>query len=238
MHGGGVDLIFPHHENEIAQSQASTGETFTNFWIHHGMVNLSGEKMSKSTDHFFLASDVFAQVDPTVVRYYLLTTHFRSPIEFSEERLGEAKTALERLLGFIEEGLRGTDGAGPAPEVTAILKRGEQGFREAMEDDFNSAKALGQLFEMVREINRHQADRGSQVPREAALKVRDLLVLVGVRVEERQLEVPARALELLEARNEARASKDWAKADAYRDQLRDMGFEIEDRPSGSVLKRG
>jgi len=103
LHGGGVDLVFPHHENELAQSEASTGKCFVHHWIQHGLVNLGGEKMSKSTKHFFLASDVFARVDPLVVRYYLSTTHYRSPIEFSDERLEEAATAPAKIQNFLSE---------------------------------------------------------------------------------------------------------------------------------------
>ena len=237
FHGGGVDLIFPHHENEIAQSRASTGKVFANHWMHHGMVNLGGEKMSKSSNHFFLATDVFARVDPQVVRFYLLTTHFRSPIEFSEERLAEAGGALGKLLKFVAEGAPGHPEVGAA----ALAADLEGKFSEAMDDDFNTAKAIGLLFEFVRDVNRRLAEAGadsSQVPEAAAGAVEKYLQLLGMRVvAPAEEEAPSAALQLLEARNAARAVKDWAKADEARDQLKDMGFAIEDRASGSVLRK-
>ena len=241
LHGGGMDLVFPHHENELAQSTASTGKSFVNHWIQHGMVNLAGEKMSKSTDHFFLAADVFETVDPLVIRYYLSTTHYRSPIEFSEERLGEARTSLGKLWNFMsEESLT----SGQADEtITGLIAAARQQFAEAMEDDFNTARALGGIFELVREVHRYQAEvvgagDASQVPAEAAAAVREMLEILGIPCAAQEAEVvPPAALELLAARNAARAAKDWSQADTIRDQLAEMGYTVEDRAGCSTLKR-
>ncbi len=231
LHGGGVDLVFPHHENELAQSQAATGQPFVNHWLHHGMVNLGGEKMSKSTGLYFLAADIFAQTDPAVVRYYLSTTHFRSPIEFSKERLAEAQTAWTKLCHFVQQAAR--DEAG-SPAIDARLAVLEDEFHAAMDDDFNSAKALGVIFECVRDLNRLTG--GGAAPRNIAAKLADLMGLLGLELPEAAAEVPEAALELLAARNAARGEKDWARADAFRDQLKSLGFVIEDRAEGSVLK--
>jgi cysteinyl-tRNA synthetase len=241
IHGGGVDLVFPHHENELAQSEASTGKSFVHHWIQHGLVNLGGEKMSKSTEHFFLASDVFETVDPLVVRYYLSTTHYRSPIEFSEERLEEARTALLKIWNFLSEDTL-------APEEDGswgsdLLADARERFHQAMADDFNSAKALGVLFELIRAVHKRQAeegqgDDGGRVPRAAAATVRELIGLLGIPpAPAEQAPVPPEAVELLEQRNAARAAKDWARADECRDRLAELGFTVEDRSDGSVLKR-
>src|SRR5881628_2002698 len=157
IHGGGQDLIFPHHENEIAQSEGATGKPLANFWTENGMVNLTGEKMSKSTGHLFYAEDIAARHDPEVVRYYLLSTHYRSPIDFSEERLAEAGVAYQRLrlplerAGLWEDGSpRTTDDLGGALKQAA--QEAESRFGQAIDDDFNSAKALGHLFDFAREV--------------------------------------------------------------------------------------
>jgi cysteinyl-tRNA synthetase len=241
LHGGGMDLVFPHHENELAQSEASTGKSFVHHWIQHGLVNLSGEKMSKSTHHFSLAEDVFATVDPLVVRYYLSTTHYRSPIEFSEERLEESRTALTKLWNFLSD--ENLDRAQDDGWGADLIADAERRFAEAMDDDFNTAKALGVIFELVRAVHRQQGEEGQQdstagVPQPAAAAVAGMLELLGIPTAPSGVDpFPDEALRLLEERNAARSNRDWAKADQKRDQLTALGFSVEDRADGSVLRR-
>jgi cysteinyl-tRNA synthetase len=249
IHGGGMDLIFPHHENEIAQSEGATGKPFVNFWVHNGMVNLTGEKMSKSTKHFSLAEDVLATFPPPVVRFYLLSTHYRSPIEFSEKRLREAEQAYGRMAKALEEAERRRSGLSAAPDLGEGGLRDEvvrltDAFSDAMDDDFNTAKAMGHLFEMARAINRalEGAAGGSEEAGQAvaaADRLRELSGVVGIEWPEAgdTDDVPADVRSLFEEREAARVSKNWARADELRDEITSLGFTIEDRPEGSRLVR-
>jgi len=249
IHGGGMDLIFPHHENEIAQSEGATGKPFANFWVHNGMVNLTGEKMSKSTHHFSLAEDVLAAFPPPVVRFYLLSTHYRSPIEFSEERLREAEHAYGRMAKALREAERLRGGLGSAPDLGAgalkdAVDRLTAMFADAMDDDFNTAKAMGHLFEMAREVNKsvESVARGDGAAGEAvaaADRLRELSSIVGLVWADTDAEagVPADVQALFDEREAARAAKDWARADELRDEIASHDFAVEDRPDGSRLVR-
>ncbi len=241
LHGGGQDLVFPHHENERAQSEAATGRTFADFWVENGMVNLGGEKMSKSTRNLFYVDDVTTRFDPEVVRYYLLATHYRSPIDFNEERLAEAGVACSRLRGVLERAGAWSEAAAPAPEgaMADAVALAEGGFREAMDDDFNSAKALGHLFDLSREVNR--ALDGGDRPQ----------ALAGARALHRLASVlglfwkgPAAApewdpelLALVREREQARRARDFERADALRAALLERGVVVEDGAEGPRLKR-
>ena len=179
IHGGGQDLIFPHHENEIAQSESFSGKPFANFWTENGMVNLGGEKMSKSTGNLFFIEDIVKQVDPEIVRYYLLATHYRSPIDFTLERLDEAGVAYARLRSPLEraDAWQAAPGPNPGGELGRQVTEAERLFLEAMDDDFNTAKAIGHLFDLSRHVNR-AIDEGLGV--EARAGARRLLELGGV----------------------------------------------------------
>ena len=240
IHGGGQDLIFPHHENEIAQSEAATGKPFANFWTENGMVNLGGEKMSKSTGNLFFIEDIAARVDPEVVRYYLLSTHYRSPIDFSEERLAEAAVAHQRLKAVLERAGAWQPG-GEAPPVGELAERvseAETLFHAAMADDFNSAKAIGHLFDLSRHVNA-ALDRGLDAEgRSAARSLLRLGQILGLFWQEPAAEEwPAEVLELARARENARKSRNWAEADALRGRLLELGAVVEDSPAGPRLKR-
>jgi cysteinyl-tRNA synthetase len=231
IHGGGQDLIFPHHENEIAQSEAATGKPFSRFWCENGMVNLTGEKMSKSTGNLFFIEDLVRSVEPEIVRYYLLSTHYRSPIEFSQERLTEAAVAYQRLRSVL--GRAGAwdapAGVGPGGALAEAVADCRRLFREAMDDDFNSAKAIGHLFDLSREVNR-ALDEGSASATPAARSLLELGMTLGLLWSRPAGESwSPEVLALVEEREQARSGRDWAKADAIRRRLLDeLGVIIED----------
>ncbi|MDH4582928.1 cysteine--tRNA ligase [Pseudomonas sp. BN415] len=235
IHGGGPDLVFPHHENEIAQSEAATGKLYANAWMHAGAVRVDGEKMSKSLGNFFTIREVLEKYHPEVVRYLLVSSHYRSPINYSEESLKEAKGALERFY----HALRGLPDAPPAGGE-AFIER----FAAAMDDDFNSPEACAVLFEMVREVNRLR-DSDLRAAAALAAQLKTLGGLLGVL----QLEpdaflragaegkVDAAEVErLIQARLQARAEKNWAESDRVRDQLSAMGVVLEDGKGGTTWR--
>jgi cysteinyl-tRNA synthetase len=244
IHGGGQDLIFPHHENEIAQSEAATGKPFANFWTENGMVNLSGEKMSKSTGLLFYVEDIAAKADPEVVRYYLLSTHYRSPIDFSEERLAEAGVAYQRLRAPLERA--GVWDAGAAPAAAAnpggplgeAVGEARRLFAEAMDDDFNTAKAIGHLFDLARDVNRAFDEGIEHEARLAARALFELGQILGLFWKAPAGETwDTEILALVESRERARKARDWKEADAARARLLEKGVVVEDGPQGPKLKR-
>ena len=240
IHGGGQDLIFPHHENELAQSEACTGKPFANFWAENGLVNLSGAKMSKSDGNFFFIEDIAAKVDPEITRFYLLSTHYRSPIEFSLERLAEAGVAYQRLRTPLERAAAWTAPPGPAPggDLGKAVADAERLFHEAMEDDFNSAGALGHLFDLARAVNRALDEGAGSEGVQAARKLYQLGGILGLfwkapAGEEWSAEV----LEIAARRDQARKAKDWKASDELRDQLAERGVLVKDGPGGQELKK-
>jgi cysteinyl-tRNA synthetase len=241
IHGGGQDLIFPHHENEIAQSEGATGRPFANFWTENGMVNLGGEKMSKSTGNLFFIEDIVARVDPEVVRTYLLSTHYRSPIEFTEERLAEAVIPHRRLRAVLERAGSWEPGAErpAAGELGEQVAEAERLFAEAMDDDFNSAKAIGHLFDLSRQINA-ALDRGEATEaRHAAKALHRLASVLGLFWKPPAAEEAwaPEVVELAAAREQARKAKNYAEADRLRARLGELGVAVEDGPAGQRLKR-
>jgi len=252
IHGGGQDLIFPHHENEIAQSEACTGKPFAHFWCQNGMVNLGGEKMSKSTGNLFFIEDIAAQVDPEIVRYYLMSTHYRSPIDFTLERLKEAGVAYERLRSPLVRADVWSESPGPPPRgpgaiATAAgvggwlgeaVAEADRQFHEAMDDDFNTARAMGHLFDLSRAVNRALDEAGGGEARAAAVALLRLGAVLGLfwkapTSEEWSQEV----LDLALARAEARKSRNWAESDRLRDLLKAHGVLVEDSAGGQKLKK-
>ena len=252
IHCGGQDLIFPHHENEIAQSECATGRTFVRNWVHNGFVNLSGEKMSKSTKHFYLAENLCREFDPEAIRFYLLSTHYRSPIEFGKERLEEAGAALGRLRNSIRLALsaeaklpaQAKSGRVQDAELEEAMTKAVECFDEAMDDDFNSARAMACLFDLSKRINLAlEGDQpGPATVASAARAARELMDLGGVlgltwKGVEAKEEVPVEISELVERREEARRNKDWAAADALRAAIAERGFVLEDRTDGTQVRR-
>jgi cysteinyl-tRNA synthetase len=253
MHGGGLDLVFPHHENEIAQSEAATGRQFIRYWMHNGLLNLRGEKMSKSTGHFFAIEDIIKEFSGEVVRFYLLSTHFRSSTEFSRERLREAEAGLERIRNvcmWIDERIESLRGAaaGPSPEAERLESFTDgvtAAFVEAMDDDFNSGEAAGHVFRLVRELNRLRAEGeggriASATPFEkarAAFETFDrILGLFKGGLPKARMEIPPEVSALVAEREDARRAKDWKRADDLRRRTAELGYVIEDRPAGPLVK--
>ena len=235
IHGGGPDLVFPHHENEIAQSEAATGKLYANAWMHAGAVRVDGEKMSKSLGNFFTIREVLEKYHPEVVRYLLVSSHYRSPINYSEDSLKEAKGALERFYNALK-GL---------PKVAAV--GGEafvERFAAAMDDDFNSPEACAVLFELAREINRLR-ESDFQAAAGLAARLQELASVLGVLQLEPEAflqagaagKVDAAEVEaLIAARLQARAEKNWAESDRIRDQITAMGVVLEDGKGGTTWR--
>ncbi|MFZ7266104.1 cysteine--tRNA ligase [Avibacterium avium] len=236
IHGGGSDLMFPHHENEIAQSCCAHDGDYVNYWIHSGMIMVDKEKMSKSLGNFFTIRDVLNHYNGEVVRYFLLTAHYRSQLNYSEENLNLAQGALERLY----TALRDTD-------ATVAPQGGEEfvaQFKEAMDDDFNTPNAISVLFEMAREINKLKGEDKTKANQLAA-RLRELGDILGLLQQDPESFLQAGADDdevakieaLIKQRNEARAAKNWAAADEARNQLNAMGIVLEDGANGTTWRK-
>jgi cysteinyl-tRNA synthetase len=240
IHAGGVDLKFPHHENEIAQSEAACDvHPFARIWMHWGVVNVDGVKMSKSLGNYFTIREILSEFSPSVLRLYVLSTHYRSPIEYRPDRLVEAARSYERIATAVRTARQLTSSA-PADLVDEYAQR----FTEAMDDDFNTAQALGVVFEAVGDLNRATAAADPDKTAIAALgaTVSHLLGLLGINVEvESETEVPdlsARVVEqAIEWRRAAREAKQYALGDRIRDDLKTLGIVLEDRPTGTTWRR-
>lgn len=231
IHGGGLDLQFPHHENEIAQSEAASGKTFANYWIHAGMLQVNGEKMAKSTGNFYTIADVLAKHNHEAIRYFLLSSHYRSPLNYSEENLLNAKKALARLYQSIKDS-------------AAISPNGELDnhwiaqFSDAMNDDFNTPVALSVLFQLSHEIN-----KSSSPKLVATLKY--LAGILGFLQEDAEVFLQSGLAEddkatidnLIAERIQARADRNWARADQIRAELLNQGIELEDGEKGTTWRR-
>lgn len=239
IHGGGSDLMFPHHENEIAQSTCAHDGPYVNYWMHSGMVMVDKEKMSKSLNNFFTIRDVLAYYDAETVRYFLLSGHYRSQLNYTEENLKQARTALERLY----TSLRGTDANAQPVGGEAF----EAQFIDAMNDDFNTPEAYSVLFDLAREVNRLKSVDMNAANGLAAV-LRKLAKVLGLLEQEPEyfLQSGAKADDagevekiesLIQQRNDARKNKDWAAADVARDALTAMGIVLEDGPQGTIWRR-
>jgi cysteinyl-tRNA synthetase len=238
IHGGGEDLIFPHHECEIAQSEAATGRPFARLWIHNGFVNLGAEKMSKSLGNTLLIREIVKRHHPDALRLWLLGTHYRHPVEFSEERLQEAGRALERFhrLFLDVDALS----AGPAPTPPEDLAPFGARFLAAMDDDFNTPQALAALFDLRTALNERLERAGEPAARAAvaagAAELRRLAAALGLfEVGRPASGAPPEVERLLEERAEARRRRDWARADALREEIFRRGWTVEDTPAGPRL---
>lgn len=255
IHGGGKDLIFPHHENEIAQSECATGTVFANYWVHNGFVNINQEKMSKSLGNFLMVKDVLKHFHPEAVRLFLLSKQYRNPIDFSDGALLESTTALDRIYALLQ---RLENHIGPfdkkAEETDEIFDTYWKRFCEAMDDDFNTARALAVIFDAVRQANRHLDEKNGTIATTLLSNLRRAIFEMGkvlgvlnqsadvylsekksTQVEKQDID-PAEVESLLKDRETARKDKDWNKADEIRDRLAAMNVVIEDRPDGTAWK--
>ncbi len=251
FHGGGSDLIFPHHENEIAQSQAYCGDShsFARYWVHNGFITIHAEKMSKSLGNFFTVADILKKYPGEVVRFFILQTHYRSPLDFSDERLQNAQASLARLEKAKENAVllmerEGT--ADTAKDVAAAAKNAQDAFYEAMRDDFNTALAISYLFAVAKDINVYYNDvvnRGVAFDAANFSVVRqvfdDMAEVIGIleRSAEHTPDGDAAVEALIEERLAARKAKNWARADEIRDALKAQGILLEDSAAGTRWKR-
>ncbi|MDT8420223.1 MAG: cysteine--tRNA ligase [Desulfuromonadales bacterium] len=257
IHGGGRDLIFPHHENEIAQSEAANEKPFAKYWIHNGFVNVNQEKMSKSLGNFFTIRDIVRKFDPEVVRFFILTAHYRSPIDFSDGNLEDAASGLSRFYEALQAAAEALEGCPESDVASGLGAQLEARFREAMDDDFNSALAIGHLFEGVRSINRLISEKKFRKKAELVAQVRDLhrtVIKLGEVIglfrsdphswlEQFKLAgldslgISAGEIEsLIAERLQARKDKDFTRSDEIRDELEVRGIMLLDSREGTSWK--
>ena len=247
IHGGGQDLIFPHHENEIAQSEAANGCPLANFWVHNAFVNIDGEKMSKSLGNFFTIRDIVKKYPYNVIRFFILLGHYRSPINFSDELLAAAQTSLGRISNCVSQ-IRfalenGADAHSDDSETSVKLrdavKAAEESFIAHMDDDLNSADAITDIFNLVTEANKAIAadDASAAALKLAGDKIVELTGVLGVTLDEEKEEIPAEVMELAEKRAQAKKAKDFSEADKIRDQITALGYSIKDTPKGPQLEK-
>ena len=242
IHAGGKDLIFPHHENEIAQSEACTGKPFARYWMHNGHINIEGQKMSKSLGNFRNVRDIISEFDPNVLRLFMLSAHYASPINFRRELMEQTAAAYERLCTARERLREAQTANNPNAEeegaFAAALEGYKQSFIEAMDDDLNTADAIGVLFELVRAVNTFVTEKRSKAAIDNAARAFDEITgVLGISTDAKSEEFPEEAVRLLNERTEARAAKNWALADELRNRLAQLGFAVEDSKQGAKLKR-
>ncbi|MFK5913771.1 MAG: cysteine--tRNA ligase [Woeseiaceae bacterium] len=240
IHGGGMDLQFPHHENEIAQSEAATGEKFANVWMHNGFVRIDDEKMSKSLGNFFTIREVTEKYDPEVLRYFILTSHYRSPLNYSDKQLDNAKAALTTLY----TALRDIEVIACEDKATTYHQR----MHAAMDDDFNTAEVLPVLFDLAKEVNRCKSTDESKATYYASI-LRDLAGMIGLLHQEPEAFLRGGSADsessisedevndLIQQRNQAREDKNWAESDRVRDLLTDKGIILEDASGKTTWRR-
>lgn len=258
FHGGGSDLIFPHHENEIAQSQACCGhdDSFARYWLHNGFITINQEKMSKSLNNFFTVKDILEKYPAEVLRFFIIETHYRSPLDFSDERLKESQTSLNRLNTAMEnvyelEKQKSGQASAVSKTLTEAALQAKKDFYEAMDDDFNTALALSYMFALAKEINIYyhavttgEIEHASGDFVQAKAVYEDMADILGILVaDESKIGAEDTGMVedlmklIIELRQQARASKDWATADKIRDDLKAIGVTLEDSPTGIRWKK-
>ncbi len=241
IHSGGQDLIFPHHENEVAQSEAANGAPFAHYWLHNGYINVDNRKMSKSLGNFFTVRDVAKQFDYEVIRFFMLSAHYRSPINFSKELLEQARSGLDRLytcldnLAFL---IQKAPDIPLKPDIDEKLDGFRAQFCAAMDDDINTADAIAALFDLVYFANTAlSADSGVEALKRTSALLRELGGVLGLLGKQLDISLDSEIEDLIAQRNQARKERDFQKADAIRDQLKSKGIVLEDTPQGVKWRR-
>lgn len=244
IHCGGKDLLFPHHENEIAQSEGATGQPYVRYWMHNGFLNIDNEKMSKSLGNFFTVRDIAKEYDLEAVRMFMLSAQYRSPVNFSREMIAQAHASLTRLYTARDQFAFLLQSAPDRPlndEEAAFVERVgkvQERFDLAMDDDLNTADALGALFELVRDanvsLNGDSAKEAVQAAKKMLLELTDVLGLL----QKGEDGLPSEVQALVEARAAARAAKNWKQSDTLRDEIKALGYILEDTPQGQKVRKG
>ena len=244
IHAGGADLIFPHHENEIAQSEAKTGKPFARYWMHSAFLNINDEKMSKSLKNFFTAREILEKYDPEIIRLFILSGHYRTPLNFSLDLLEQSKSGLERLynsiynLEYILESAEDRELTGEEEEIYKRIDGYKDKFIEVMDDDFNTADGISVVYDLVRDANTNiKAGSPKKLSEEALNIIRDISSPLGLLQKTTKSEINEDIEQLIEDRQRAREEKDWALADKIRDDLKAKGIILEDTPQGVKWKR-
>ena len=238
LHCGGQDLIFPHHENEIAQSECANGCTFSRYWMHNGFLNIDNHKMSKSANNFFTVREIAEVFGYEPIRYFLLTAGYRMPLNYTVELLNSCKASLERLytcrdnLDFLIKNAKGESNLLAEKAAAAKVK-----FNTAMDDDLNTPDALAAVFELVKDINTLGADASADALKAAATTFDELTGVLGLLYNRKTDEIPAEVMDLVNQRAEAKKAKDWPTADALRAKITEMGYVVEDTPQGPKVTR-
>lgn len=238
LHCGGQDLIFPHHENEIAQSECANGCTFSRYWMHNGFLNIDNHKMSKSANNFFTVREIAEVFGYEPIRYFLLTAGYRMPLNYTVELLNSCKASLERLytcrdnLDFLIKNAKGESNLLAEKAAAAKVK-----FNTAMDDDLNTPDALAAVFELVKDINTLGADASGDALKAAATTFDELTGVLGLLYNRKTDEIPAEVMDLVNQRAEAKKAKDWPTADTLRAKITEMGYVVEDTPQGPKVTR-
>ncbi len=244
IHGGGQDLTFPHHENEIAQSEAMTGKPFAKYWMHNGYINIDNEKMSKSLNNFVLVNEIRKQVDPRVLRFFMLSVHYRHPINFSEELVGNAANGLERITtayNNVKHRLENSADLGDQKDIWMNkIDECKNDFTVAMDDDFNTANGIAAIFELVRLANVYLLEKNTETSVLAYFKTTfdALMNVLGLPFNDAEDLLDTDIEELIEERLEARRNRDFGRADEIRDELVAKGILLEDTAQGTRWRRG
>ena len=236
IHGGGMDLKFPHHENEIAQSEGASGKSFAKYWMHNGYININGTKMSKSLGNFFTVRDISKEFDLIVVRLFMLSAHYRNPINFSKELIMQAKSGYERIMNC-RENLKFVAEKGEKGSEKIDLNAYKDKFIAAMDDDLNTADAIGVIFELVKDANTLFAEGGDTDEAKKTLKLLDELLDVLGLLKKEEDDIPEEIKKLAEQRANARKEKNWALADELRDKITAMGYALKDTPQGVKITK-
>jgi len=244
IHCGGKDLLFPHHENEIAQSEGATGKPYVRYWMHNGFINVDNQKMSKSLGNFFTVRDIAKEYDLEAVRLFMLSAHYRSPINFSREQIAAAHASLTRLytardnMKHILAAAKDVELSAAEKEFVERLASYEKRFDEAMDDDLNTADAIGAIFELVKDANVTLTNESSKAAIEAALKSLKALTDVLGFLQKEEDALPAEIQAMVDERAQARKDKNWKRSDELRDAIKAAGYILEDTREGQKVRKG